>query len=76
MMASADELERLAREHGWEVVHGTRSTAFKRPGGGYLYVRWSRSLAVLRVRVGAVGGYDMTGPGKTARLRELIVREA
>lgn len=73
---SASELEDLAREHGWRVVHGTRSTSFKRPGGGYVHVTWNRNLAVLRAFTKEGGAFrDITGRGKAAQVRELLTRD-
>lgn len=70
-MSKRSELEQIGRNKAWEVIVGVHSTSFRR-GPDFIHVRFTRTGSVLRVRVGATGGYDLTGSGKRERLIKIL----
>jgi hypothetical protein len=72
-MTARSELEQTGQEHGWAIVNGVHSVSFKRPGG-FVLVSYNRNGAVQHARIGGVSGYELTGPGKKARVIEELTK--
>jgi hypothetical protein len=68
-------IERTAESHGWTVDHKPlNNVTFFERGSQFIRVSYTQSGGVLSVRVGKLGGREITGRGKADKVVELLAR--
>ena len=69
------QVQDAAGAHGWHVERMPNRTGFVLTlarGDEWVAVTFDRRRAIVKARVGKLGGYEITGPGKLAKIRAVV----